>query len=286
MALSGSDVDKEPFEKSPIILYESHADPITVDFIRSQLDELVEAGYTAICLEQPEADLNRAISELEKFMIPMRDVTIEDIESGANTFISEHIRKLYKEHAASFERQFKIGLEHKVMLYKAILAYQNDHNGLPKVYAIDTGIETGDDLKELAKIYETEDFDNPNFNRVRDAAFAQNIANALHIHHGGVITIMGNDHFGLQKALSKVLSEEQAKQIKSFYHYALTGPEIGSSSHTAGLCKGEDKSKKRYVLGIDVRDFSNKKNLGPQDFKEMSAHLLDESYYKPTKKLK
>lgn len=262
--------NKEPFKFNPIILYESHADPITVDLIRYQLNELVEAGYTGICLEQAEGDLEKSIEEL-KFRTETFNIEINDIESGTNSMISEFARNTYGENALAVEKQFKVGFEHKILLYQAILDFQKENDGSPKVYGIDSGvaIETIDDMNELAEIYRTNDFDNPNFNLIRDREFAKNIAQIAPNHDGGIIIIMGADHFGLQKQLSNYLASEQLKQVKSHYHFSLDGPMLGSGMHGQGLRAGEERSVKRYPLGIEVHNYAKRSQLGQDEYNQM-----------------
>lgn len=283
----GTDEQKntQAFSVNPIILYESHADPITVDLIRFQLQELVEAGYTGICLEQSEGDLEKSIEEL-KFRAQNFDVVIEDIDSGKNSIISEFARNTYGENALAVERQFKAGFEHKILLYQAILDFQKENSGFPKIYGIDTGvaIETIDDMNELAEIYRTNDFDNPNFNLIRDREFARNITHIAPKHDGGIIIIMGADHFGLHKQLSNHLTSEQLNQVKSHYHFSLDGPMLGSGKHGQGLRAGDESAIKRYSLGIEVHNYAKIAQLEQSDYKRMADDIKENANKKARRK--
>lgn len=62
-----NDMPKTKYALPPVVLFESHADRSTSDFLIKQLPDLKKAGYTTICVDgmEPGASLEENISMMK-----------------------------------------------------------------------------------------------------------------------------------------------------------------------------------------------------------------------------
>lgn len=264
----------KPFKYNPILLYDSPGELITLNMLRHNMRSMMGAGFEAFCFDFPHAELHENIRVLS-MMQPSIKSCIDELKSGKYTFISHYMREMYGPRAIAFEENLYQAIQQKIEFYEVILGFQNSNNLKPYVYSIDTSNESIPYLEELKKMYFSDDFDNPAFNSVRNKSFAENIEKALLKHDGGIIIVLGADHFGVQAELSQRLSKEQSKQLKSFYHYSQTDPcALRASKHLQDLLNGDQKALKRYPLGLTVVDKSKHGQFERADYQEMFNQLL------------
>lgn len=273
---STSESEDKAFKYRPIILYDAPADPITIHLLRHHLRAILGAGYTAFCFEYPNQGLHEMIRILS-MMQPNIKACIEELKSGRYTFISHYMREMYQDRAIAFEESFHNVIRQKIEFFEVVLAFQTS-NKLPAVYGIDTANESIPYLEELKEMYLKHDFDNPQFNIVRDRVYAQHIKEAALKHEGGVLTVVNIDHFGVQNELTKILTEEQAKQFLSIYHYCYDDPcALRASKHHQDLLAGDQKALSRYKLGLEMINLTDKPPTEKAEYQNYMNAVLDKA---------
>jgi hypothetical protein len=217
---------KTKYSLPPIVLYESHADRSTTDFLINQLPKLKKAGYTTICVDGmvPEASLDEQITMM-KTLINMQTKRIAKISptSPEHGQESEKLRGVYA----------------KLQLFEAMKEYGFKLGGID--------LPATEQLKEKSLNSEK-----------REQTLTTNTLKEVTKNDGGVVVVLGFGHCIFQQMI-----KNQDTNSDQYLWFHIHNPNNETRAHQELMAAYHQKGLDTYFpLGVGVFQSSDPKLSG------------------------
>lgn len=219
----------------PVVLYESHADRSTSEFLIKQLPHLKKTGYTTICVDGMEPG-----ASLEKNILMMKNLIAIQVKILEKTPIT------HPEHAREAEKLRSVFA--KLELFEAI----KEHGF--KLGGID--LPVSEQLKEKSLNSER-----------REKTLTDNTLEEVRKNDGGVVVVLGFGHCIFQQMI-----KQYAENPEQFLWFHVHNPVNETSAHKELVTAYEKKGYDAYFpLGINIFQNSDPK-LDTALWDQISAH--------------
>ncbi|QBR84843.1 hypothetical protein E3983_11065 [Legionella israelensis] len=206
---------KSKYSLPPVVLYESHADRATSDFLISQLPHLKKTGYTTICVDgmEPGASLEEMLA-LQNTLVKMQVTTVSNL--SLNDPKREHeIEKL------------------RSVVSKAQLFQAMKDQGF-KLGGID--LPVSEQLKE------------PSLSSIRrESTLTENTLKLAKENDGGIVVLLGFGHCIFQQMIKE--HDENADQ---YLWYHVHNPDNETTAYKKLVNAYVENNFSYFPLGVDI----------------------------------
>lgn len=222
----------------PIVLYESHADRATSDFLIQHLPNLKKAGYTTICVDGMEsgATLENSISMMKML------ITIQTQKLSLLSFDHPEFHE---------ENQRLRTVVCKLELLEAMKAHSFRLGG------IDIPFIEQKERSNMDSIY-------------RETTLTNNVLEEAGNHNGGIVVVLGFGHYTFQQMIQ--VRDKNAAQYLWFNIHNPDNKTLAYEEFTSKYSK--EGYYKFFPLGIDIFKHSDP-NLDTTFWSKLSAHCYN-----------